>query len=60
MRSVKISTLLKVGMLLVLFSFMGCPKSVDGGQNIVNNVPPHNKTLKVTVLQMKHLKKLSG
>ena len=58
MRSVKISTLLKVGMLLVLFSFMGCPKSVDGGQNVVNNAPaqqdikgdgPANETLKETI-----------
>ena len=58
MRNIKISTLFKVGMLLILFSFMGCPKSVGGGQDEVNNAIsqedikgdcPANETLKNTV-----------
>ena len=58
MRNIKISTLFKVGMLLILFSFMGCPKSVGGGQDEVNNAisqedikgdGPANETLKNTV-----------
>lgn len=31
MRNIKISALLKAGMLLVLFLFMGCPSDAGGG-----------------------------
>lgn len=38
MRNVKISTLLKVGMLLILFSFIGCPNATkDGQSNDISN-----------------------
>jgi len=59
MRNIKISTLFKVGMLLILFSFMGCPKSVGGGQDEVNNAISQ-EDIKGDGLQMKHLKTLSG
>lgn len=59
MRNVKVSTLLKVGVFFVLFSFMGCPNNAGGGQgDEVNNAPsqedikgdgPANETLKSTV-----------
>lgn len=37
MRNMKISTLLKAGILLVLLSFMGCPQSAKGGND--HNTP---------------------
>ena len=64
MRNIKISTLLKAGMLLVLFSFMGCHSTANGGQNEVNSAMAQedikgdgsaNEILKDTVWKTKPL-----